>query len=448
MMSRMPDKNQSAPVSCVVRKFSWMSTSALFSTNILWAITRHVAAGIRANRSISSKVSFCLFLKSLTNLSRLSALFAFAKRANFHADLIAAGETELKFIEGLKNEFKEYSQYWVEINYTVSAYDELNMCKSRLEDVDMEAADAMDIDSRQSNMRIPRHMITEMQNEMKTEKINAEQQFVRIKGRLKYLQHLKTKTEVEQCPVCKQDPEDRYAVLQCGHSLCFICVNQMAKFQRNKLSCAICRHNQQFKDVFYVTLHKDECVVLGSYSAKILEIVKQILRIRLDEPAVKIVIFSQWENILRMIIEALRTNNITYVIHTNNSRSVSQIELFKTGPQTCLLLPLAAGSKGLNLTEATHVFLVEPILNPGEELQAIGRVHRIGQTRPTFVHRFIVQDTIEETIYNTVTNDISGVWKSKSMTVHDLKKLFELKSEVPVQVLSSQESSQESMDYE
>jgi SNF2 family DNA or RNA helicase len=42
---------------------------------------------------------------------------------------------------------------------------------------------------------------------------------------------------------------------------------------------------------------------------------------------------------------------------------------------------------GLNLTEAAHVVLIEPLLDVAAEAQAVGRVHRIGQRRETHVHR-------------------------------------------------------------
>lgn len=36
-------------------------------------------------------------------------------------------------------------------------------------------------------------------------------------------------------------------------------------------------------------------------------------------------------------------------------------------------MPLHSGANGLNITEANHVMLVEPVLNPGQEQQAIGK---------------------------------------------------------------------------
>lgn len=63
-----------------------------------------------------------------------------------------------------------------------------------------------------------------------------------------------------------------------------------------------------------------------------------------------------------------------------------------------LLLTLRAGGAGLNLYGADYVLLADPWWNPAVERQAIGRAHRIGQTRPVIALRFITLDTIEEKI--------------------------------------------------
>jgi SNF2 family DNA or RNA helicase len=44
------------------------------------------------------------------------------------------------------------------------------------------------------------------------------------------------------------------------------------------------------------------------------------------------------------------------------------------------------------------VILYDPWWNPAVEAQAIDRAHRIGQTKPVFVHRLIARGTIEEKI--------------------------------------------------
>ena len=54
-----------------------------------------------------------------------------------------------------------------------------------------------------------------------------------------------------------------------------------------------------------------------------------------------------------------------------------------------LLILIQHGANGLNLLEAQHVVLVEPLLNLATEAQAISRVHQIGQENKTLVHLFL-----------------------------------------------------------
>jgi SNF2 family DNA or RNA helicase len=71
---------------------------------------------------------------------------------------------------------------------------------------------------------------------------------------------------------------------------------------------------------------------------------------------------------------------------------------FQAGDVSLILISLKAGGTGLNLTAADTVILYDPWWNPAVEAQAIDRAHRIGQTKPVFVHRLIAKGTIEEKI--------------------------------------------------
>ena len=71
-----------------------------------------------------------------------------------------------------------------------------------------------------------------------------------------------------------------------------------------------------------------------------------------------------------------------------------------------LLSTLNAGS-GCDLSMAKRVILLDTIDGSGEfiagiERQAIARCHRIGQTSPVEVIRYIAKDTIEEEIYDRI----------------------------------------------
>lgn len=60
-------------------------------------------------------------------------IYSFAKRDLSDESYNKDGELHLQVIELIKDEYKQYSQYWVEVNHSAAAYDELKMCKSRMQ---------------------------------------------------------------------------------------------------------------------------------------------------------------------------------------------------------------------------------------------------------------------------------------------------------------------------
>jgi len=81
------------------------------------------------------------------------------------------------------------------------------------------------------------------------------------------------------------------------------------------------------------------------------------------------------------------------------SREAFMEEFNRPGsPKQVFLLSTRAGGVGINLVAADTVVLYDSDWNPQMDLQAMDRAHRLGQTRPVNVYRFIVKDSIEERV--------------------------------------------------
>lgn len=63
-------------------------------------------------------------------------------------------------------------------------------------------------------------------------------------------------------------------------------------------------------------------------------------------------------------------------------------------PQILLLTTRACGL-GLNLTAADTVIFMEHDWNPATDLQAMDRVHRLGQRHPVMIYRLLTDATVE-----------------------------------------------------
>jgi E3 ubiquitin-protein ligase SHPRH len=273
-----------------------------------------------------------------------------------------------------------------------------------------------------------------------------------LKTKHTYLTHLRSENQEEakaECIIC-QDLIEIGVLTTCGHKYCKVCINTWWHQHR---TCPLCKQklgSSDFKDINFkpsemkaqeevapepaspsqastlassnTSIYSDmsdsimnEIKMIdleGSYGTKIDMIARHLLWIRANDPGAKSIIFSQFGDFLEVLREALKK----WRIGVSSITDKDGIQLFKTNASIdCFLLDAKSDSSGLNLVNATYVFLCEPLINPAIELQAIARVHRIGQQRPTTVFMYLISDTVEEAIYDiSVARRLAHIGKSAS----------------------------------
>ncbi|XP_017057176.1 transcription termination factor 2 [Drosophila ficusphila] len=116
----------------------------------------------------------------------------------------------------------------------------------------------------------------------------------------------------------------------------------------------------------------------------------------------KIIVTSQWLGYLSIIRKRLQDQSWETLDFTGQLSAKDREQVLRdfneNNDKRVLLLSLTAGGVGLNLNVANHMLMVDLHWNPQLERQAQDRIYRYGQTKPTFIYRYMCEDTVEQRI--------------------------------------------------
>jgi SWI/SNF-related matrix-associated actin-dependent regulator of chromatin subfamily A3 len=238
----------------------------------------------------------------------------------------------------------------------------------------------------------------------------------------------------ETCAICLDPIQlSKVGFAKCLHFFCFECL-------KSSSCCPICGDHVQLNDIRRATEYKKEESVssIGISGARdpSPKLIRLIQLVKETPPGIKSVIFSQWTSMLEIVGNELQKNRISYTLFTGQLSRVKRDEAlmeFKSYNGTnVLLISLKCGSVGLNIIEASQVFLMDPWWNTSIEQQAIDRVHRIGQMKTVNVFKFVMKNSVEDRvlyIQNSKNDLIKNVFsniKGANSLASNSKKLQEI----------------------
>lgn len=116
----------------------------------------------------------------------------------------------------------------------------------------------------------------------------------------------------------------------------------------------------------------------------------------------RVIVFSFFRSVLERVSVALRESVPGAPVFGPLTGSLSGearqrlVDDFSTSARAGVLVSqIEAGGVGLNIQAASVVVLCEPQIKPSSEVQAIARVHRMGQIRTVQVHRLLAANSVD-----------------------------------------------------
>ncbi len=243
---------------------------------------------------------------------------------------------------------------------------------------------------------------TELLNNIQHYKKEIDSQNKAVESRTRSLNFLIEQfKEQPMCPVCLEDIETNtdcsiINVEGCNHVFCNSCIDYIVENNRvgalsSDCKCPNCRKTFNKGNLIKITPTN----VIQKYPSKIHKLIEIIKGIE-----GQVIIFTQYDKLIEKMTQILNNEQIP----TNVFNSSMDIENFRQKHYKVIILSSKNNASGLDLSFVSNIIIFEPIIGTYNylkdiEKQIIGRIYRINQQNKTTVHRLIVANTIEETIY-------------------------------------------------
>jgi len=224
-------------------------------------------------------------------------------------------------------------------------------------------------------------------------------------------------TMVIACPMCFDDEamQAKAVLSACGHRFCVECAANW--FTDGRTTCPMCRRRLTLPGELRTVnsappapINPTDEANLETHGSKLLRLAALLEFLLSTEPGAKIIVFAQFERLLRLVARALTALKIGQFVSVRGTihQCQTSINEFRTNPaMRIMLLSSETTISGITLVEANHVVAVHPPLSSegtereyGLLWQAVGRVRRIGQTRPqTHLWSLVTEDTLETEMF-------------------------------------------------
>jgi len=149
-----------------------------------------------------------------------------------------------------------------------------------------------------------------------------------------------------------------------------------------------------------------------------------------SHPDEKTLVFCQFRGEMDYIQQNMECPTFRIDGSVSKDERDNQVTAFKKAPPGAVfIIQIRSGGQGLNLQEATRVYITGPSWNPATELQAIGRAHRTGQTKPVYVKKLIYK---ESDTFISVEEEILALQGHKSIVCSKVLNDERIEKQIPV----------------